>query len=75
MASPKGERDFNPAPLLPRREKGLGDEGRLSLKVSKVLGNCTSFTKNDRREFSTDSCLGVNYLGREASLAQFKQLK
>jgi len=26
----RGERDFNPAPLLPFWEKGLGDEGRLS---------------------------------------------
>jgi len=24
---PKGERDFNPAPLLSLLEKGLGDEG------------------------------------------------
>jgi len=34
---PKEERDFNPAPLLPFWEKGLGDEGKPSLKVSEVL--------------------------------------
>jgi len=27
---PKWERDFNPAPLLPLWEKGLGDEGRFA---------------------------------------------
>ncbi|NJO76953.1 MAG: helix-turn-helix transcriptional regulator, partial [Leptolyngbyaceae cyanobacterium RM1_406_9] len=63
--SPKRERDFNPAPLLPKREKGLGDEGKLA-----KLG-CTLDKPSESKTFLKQDDIERLHHAKEILIAQF----